>query len=82
MCKFGLPSYIWGEALKTANYICNRTPSKIVPKTSFELWHNRKPSLKHLRVWGCNAEEKIYNPQAQKLDTKTISVQFIGYLCK
>ncbi|GAB2297497.1 hypothetical protein Dimus_038475 [Dionaea muscipula] len=35
--RSGLPTFLWGEALKTANYICNRTPSKVVPSTPFEL---------------------------------------------
>ncbi|CAL2253601.1 unnamed protein product [Prunus armeniaca] len=39
-----------GEALKTANYILNRVPSKSVPNTPFEMWTGRKPSLAHLHV--------------------------------
>src|SRR5436189_1273475 len=65
--------------LKTAMYILNRVPSKAVPKTSFELWTGRKPSLKHLHVWGCRAEARIYNPHEKKLDSRTISGYFIGY---
>ncbi|PRQ60636.1 putative RNA-directed DNA polymerase [Rosa chinensis] len=79
MCTSGLPRFLWGEALKTANYITNRTPSKAVAKTSFELWKNRKPSVHHVHVWGCKAEARPYNPQEGKLDPKTISAHFIGY---
>ncbi|KAI5335349.1 hypothetical protein L3X38_025482 [Prunus dulcis] len=50
--KSTLPKFLWGEALKTANYILNRVPSKAVPKTPFEMWVGRQPSLMHLHVWG------------------------------
>ena len=79
MCTTGLPKFLWGEALKTANYICNRTPSKAIEKTSFELWYGRKPSLFHCHVWGCQAEARIYNPKMSKLDEKSVSCYFIGY---
>jgi len=46
------------------------------------LWIGRKPSLRHLYVWSCQTEIKIYNPQEKKLDAKTISGYFIGYPTK
>ena len=81
MCTSGLPHFLWGEALKTANYLSNRTPSKSVSatKTPFELWKNRKPSIYHTHVWGCKAEARPYNPKESKLDSKTVSASFIGY---
>ena len=81
MCTSGLPHYLWGEALKTANYLTNRTPSKSVSatKTPFELWKNRKPSVYHTHVWGCKAEARPYYPKVNKLDPKTVSASFIGY---
>jgi hypothetical protein len=30
-------------------------------------------------VWGCSAEAKIFNPNASKLESKTVSYHFIGY---
>ncbi|PKU59784.1 Retrovirus-related Pol polyprotein from transposon TNT 1-94 [Dendrobium catenatum] len=77
-----LPLSLWMHALKTAMYLLNRVPSKAVSKTPFELWTGRKPSLKHLHVWGCPAEIKIYNPHERKLDSRTTSGFFIGYLEK
>ncbi|GKC36073.1 putative RNA-directed DNA polymerase [Tanacetum coccineum] len=50
------PEFIWTEALKMAVHILNRVPSKSVPKTTYEIWTGRKPSLRYLRVWGCPAE--------------------------
>jgi hypothetical protein len=77
-----LPLSLWMEALKTAIHILNRVPSKAVPKTPYELWTEREPSLKHLRVWGSPAEAKVFNPNIRKLDPKTVSCHFIGYLEK
>nr|KYP40054.1 Retrovirus-related Pol polyprotein from transposon TNT 1-94 [Cajanus cajan] len=74
-----LPISLWTYALKTAMYLLNRVPSKAVPKTPFELWIGRKPSLRHLHVWGCPAEIRFYNPKEKKLDARTISGYFIGY---
>ena len=67
------------EALKTAAHILNRVPSKAVPKTPYELWTGRKPTLNYMHVWGCPAEAKVFNPSAGKLDPKTVSCHFIGY---
>ena len=50
MSNCSLPKFLWMYALKTAMYLLNRVPSKVVPKTPFELWTNRKPSLRHLNV--------------------------------
>ncbi|KAL4342158.1 hypothetical protein GQ457_08G026470 [Hibiscus cannabinus] len=74
-----LPKSLWVEALKTAVYILNRVPTKAVPKTPFELLKGWKPSLRHIRVWGCPSEVRIYNAQEKKLDPRTISGYFIGY---
>ncbi|RVW57957.1 Retrovirus-related Pol polyprotein from transposon TNT 1-94 [Vitis vinifera] len=41
--------------------------------------HGWKPSLRHMHVWGCSSEVRIYNPQEKKLDPRTISGYFIGY---
>ena len=69
-------------ALKTAIYLLNQVPSKAVPKAPFELWTRRKPSLRHLHVWDCPVEARVYNPHEKKLDLRTISGYFIGYTKK
>ena len=74
-----LPKSLWAETLKTTVYILNCVPTKVVPKTPFELFKGWKLSLKHMHVWGCPSEVKIYNPQEKKFDPRTISGYFIGY---
>ena len=73
---------LWTYALKTAMYLQNMVPSKVVQKTPFELWTGRKPSIRHIHVWGCPAEIRYYNPHEKKLDARTINGYFIGYLEK
>ncbi|RVX07895.1 Retrovirus-related Pol polyprotein from transposon TNT 1-94 [Vitis vinifera] len=74
-----LPESLWGEAIKTAVYILNRVPSKAVAKTPYELWTSKKPSIRHLHVWGCPAEARPYKPNEKKLDSRTMSCYFVGY---
>jgi len=49
----GMPNTFWAEAVYTTVYILNRCPTKEVQdKTPIEAWSGRKPSAKHLRVFG------------------------------
>jgi len=49
-----LPKYFWADAVYTAFYLLNRTLIKpILKKTPYELYKGRKPSISHLRVFGC-----------------------------
>ncbi|RDX70151.1 hypothetical protein CR513_50637, partial [Mucuna pruriens] len=45
-----------GKALKITIYILNRVPTKVVNKTPYELWTGKKPSIKHMHIWGCPAK--------------------------
>jgi hypothetical protein len=46
------------------------------------MWTCRKPTLNYLHGWGCSAEAKLFNQSIGKLDPKTVSCHFIGYLDK
>ena len=74
-----LPISLWMEALKTVIHFLNRVTSKSVPKTPYELWTGKEPSLNYLCVWDCLAEAKVFNPNIGKLNSKTVSYHFIGY---
>ncbi|WVZ06864.1 hypothetical protein V8G54_020210 [Vigna mungo] len=74
-----IPLSLWMYSLKIVVYLVNRVPSKAVSKTPYELWTGRKPSLRHLHVWGCPTKVRLYNPHEKKLDASTISGYFIGY---
>ena len=49
----GVPKKIWSEAIHTALYILNQSPTKAVRnKTPFEAWSKRKPLVDHFKVFG------------------------------
>ena len=73
---------LWGETLKTAIYIFNRIPTKVTTKTLYEFWTGKKPSVKHLHVWGCPVEARPYRHNEKKIDSRMLSYYFIGYLEK
>lgn len=65
-----------------AIYILNRVPSKALLETSFKLWNGRKPSLRLLFIWVCPTNARIHKSHEKRLDPRTISRYFIGYLDK
>ena len=64
-----LPNSFWGYALETTSYILNLVPSMSVPTTATESWTGRKPSLKHIRLWGCQAH--VLKGKTYKLEPRT-----------
>ena len=44
--------------LKATTYILNEVPTKLVAITPYDLWINKKPSLKNLDVWGGPTEAR------------------------
>lgn len=50
----GLSNGFWAEAMAKSVYLLNLYPKKdVMNRTSFEAWHDTKPSVSHLRVFGC-----------------------------
>ena len=72
-----MPKSFWGEVLSTATYLVNRSPSSAIDfKCPEEVWTNRKPSLTHLRVIGCEAY--AHKPNG-KLDPRSAKCVLLGY---
>ncbi|KAI4357505.1 hypothetical protein L6164_001448 [Bauhinia variegata] len=75
-----LPKEFWAEAVVCAVYILNRCPTKSLnDKTPEEAWSGRRPSIRHLRVFGCIAFAYIPDQLRKKLDDKGEKCIFIGY---
>ena len=53
-----LPLSFWGYALETDAFTLNRSPSKSVEETPYEMWFGKKPKFSLLKVWGCDAYVK------------------------
>lgn len=78
--SMSVPARLWGEAVCTAVYLLNRAPTKsLVGKTPYEAWYNRKPSVSHLRTFGCVSPVKKVGPHQAKLDDRSAPMVFIGY---
>ena len=51
-----LPLSFWAEAVSTAVYLRNRSPTSILKDiTLFEAWFKIKPDVSNLNVFGCKA---------------------------
>eukprot|EP00253_Pinus_taeda_P012191 PITA_12191 len=70
----------WAEAVETACYLVNRSPSSTLEdKTLEEVWTSKKSSLSHLRVFRCDAYVHVPKEKRTKLDSKYEKCIFIGY---
>ena len=75
-----LPQQYWAEAVNTAAYLRNRSSTSTVKgMTPYQAWYGRKPGVKHLRVFGCEAYAHVSKERRRKLDSKTQKSLMMGY---
>jgi transposase InsO family protein len=77
-----LPSSFWAEAAFNAVYVRNRCPTRAVKgKTPYEVWTGHKPSIEHLRVFGCLAYVHVDDAAKRtgKLEGRGFPCVFLGY---
>ena len=74
-----LPKQFWAEAISTAVYLKNRSPSKVLNMTPYEVWYGRKPKVNHFRVFGSDAYAHIPRDERAKFDSKTRKCIVLGY---
>ena len=68
----GLSNSYWGEAVATAVYIPNRSPTSALEKmTPYEAWYEKKPNVNHFKVFGCLAYVHVPDQNRKKLDAKS-----------
>ncbi|KAG6433701.1 hypothetical protein SASPL_105316 [Salvia splendens] len=49
-----LPNSLWAEAVATAIFLLNISPTKaVLNRTPYEAWGGTKPTVSHLKVFGC-----------------------------
>ncbi|KAG8492422.1 hypothetical protein CXB51_009695 [Gossypium anomalum] len=75
-----LPKTMWAEAVNTAVYIQNRLPTKaLAHKTPFEAWFGFKPSLAHMKVFGCLCYSQVPAVKRDKLSKRAVPGILTGY---
>ncbi|CAN6586525.1 unnamed protein product [Malus baccata var. baccata] len=75
-----MPYTFWGEAVNTSVCLLNRCPTKALDKkTPFEVLSGRKPSVKHLRVFGSVCYTYIPQQLRHKLEKSSNNGVFVCY---
>ncbi|KAK2436296.1 hypothetical protein QL285_021298 [Trifolium repens] len=75
-----IPYHFWAEAMNTACYVHNRvTLRKGTTSTLYELWKDRKPTVKHFHIFGSECFILADREPRRKLDPKSDKGFFLGY---
>ena len=75
-----LPKKFWAEALWTASYIRNRSPTNVVQAmTLYDVWKGYKLIVKHLRIFRCSAYAQLPKDERSKIDSKAKKSIFLEY---
>eukprot|EP00253_Pinus_taeda_P012009 PITA_12009 len=76
----GLSLSFWAEAINCANYIINRTATKVLKNiTPEEAWSSIKPNVSHFRIFGSEAWAHIPDEKHKALEPKSEKCTFVGY---
>lgn len=74
-----VPIELWGEAVLCSTYLLNRLLPATSDSTPYELWYGRKPTVHHLRIFGCPAFAHVPDQLRRKLDQKATESVLVGY---
>ena len=76
-----LPLHLASETYVTAGYLLNRTPTRSISwKTPFEMAYYKKPSIAHLKIYGCRAYAlRTQIPRGDKLTPRALIGYLVGY---
>ena len=78
----GAPLELWAEAILAANHTRNRLPSRTLGgKSPHEAWNNQKPTVGHIRKWGCKVYCHINKETRNKIQKSFKSMEgfLVGY---
>lgn len=75
-----LPNKFWADAAYTAVCFRNRLSTKAVNnQTPLETWSKRKPSVSHLRIFGCICYIYVPSQKRHKLKEKAKKGIFLSH---
>ena len=75
-----IPMHLWEEAAKTAVYVQNRTPHRVLEnKTPEEVFSGKKLEVSHLKIFSCPVYIHIPKEKRTKLDPSGKKGIFVGY---
>ncbi len=73
-----LPKNLWGEALKHAVWLKNRTLTRSLDgKTPYKMLHGEKPNLRDLHKFGCKVW--VHDADGSKLDGRARVGHWLGF---
>ncbi|KAL0451427.1 UNVERIFIED_CONTAM: Retrovirus-related Pol polyprotein from transposon RE2 [Sesamum latifolium] len=81
-CKFSasLPIQFWDDAILTATYLINRTPTKVLGwKTPYEKLYGKIPHYNHLRTFGSLCYATDISPHKSKFQNRALRCVLTGY---
>src|SRR5277367_847014 len=77
------PLELWADAVLSACHIRNRLPSRTLEgKSPHEAWNGIKPTVGHIRKWGCKVYRLINKKTGRKKfqkDFKSVEGYLVGY---
>nr|GEU71613.1 retrotransposon protein, putative, Ty1-copia subclass [Tanacetum cinerariifolium] len=75
-----LPLFFWAEAIATACYTQNKSIIILThEKTAYHIINDRKPSIRHLHIFGCTCSLTRDDENLDKIKEKGDSCILIGY---
>ncbi|KAJ8868760.1 hypothetical protein PR048_030300 [Dryococelus australis] len=74
----GVEKEFWGDALRTATYLLNRSPSATVDTTPAKIWYGKRPALANLKLFGSLAYATKFK-KLGKLDKRRDKLIMVGY---
>lgn len=78
MNESNLPPHLWGQAVLTATYLINRSPSSSIDNKIPAKIKNAEFNLKKIKTFGCMAWVNVM-PRGDKLSSRAIPARMVGY---
>ena len=80
LIQSGLRKGFWAEAMASAVYAINRSPSTALGgDTPYHAFFGKHAKLDHLRPFGCRAYVHVYDEDRKKMDPKAVEGIQMGY---